>query len=249
VLPRIFKDPFRRPKNSPFARTVPAPPPKLSDTAPSPPDPRIQDLSDRLEKQDKSSKSLIGKLKDRIESLVTLAKKGKAVKDVATKTSAWSKLLSFAGTGLGLSATAASGAGIAIPIILMLLQWRRKRKSVKVGSEEEIPALKPEQAQNTLQQQQADAVNRIKEVRPEAETKSEPRQIPMRDTTELHQLLQLRKMEGRDPLLDASFGMFVEDEIESYLGREETSDENRRLLRGILGRSHERVNRAAPLSV
>lgn len=73
--------------------------------------------------------------------------------------------------------------------------------------------------------------------------------IPPRATEELHQILQLRQVEGRDPLLDAAFGVFAQDEIDEALGAEGTGECERETLYQLQRRVRDRVDRAAPLMV
>lgn len=73
--------------------------------------------------------------------------------------------------------------------------------------------------------------------------------IPPRATDELHQILQLRRSEGRDPLLDAAFGVFVQDEIDKALSADGLSADERETLYQLNRRVRDRVDQAAPLMV
>jgi len=73
--------------------------------------------------------------------------------------------------------------------------------------------------------------------------------VPGRNTDELSQVVRLSRLEGHDPLLDAAFGLVVQDETSSLLGDNGTSDEVRRAIEDLLRRVRDRVDRMAPLSV
>lgn len=73
--------------------------------------------------------------------------------------------------------------------------------------------------------------------------------VPQRDTEELSQIVQLSRLDGHDPLLDAAFGLFVQDETDSLLGDMKTSPETRQTIENLLRRVRDRVDRAAPLSI
>lgn len=67
--------------------------------------------------------------------------------------------------------------------------------------------------------------------------------VPTRDTTELHQLVQLGQLEGRDPLLDAAFGMFAQKELQTL------ADQGDAKAATMLAKLKDQMNRTAPLAV
>jgi len=73
--------------------------------------------------------------------------------------------------------------------------------------------------------------------------------VPRRNVDELRQIVRHGQLDGHDPLLDAAFGMFVQDETESLLGDVDTPPETRTVIENLLRRVRDRVDRAAPLSV
>lgn len=73
-------------------------------------------------------------------------------------------------------------------------------------------------------------------------------QLPSRKVDEINQLLQLRKLEGRDSLLDAAFGMFAEDELQKRIKGIEGHKNCKECAQEILRAIEDRIRQAAPLS-
>lgn len=76
-----------------------------------------------------------------------------------------------------------------------------------------------------------------------------PPVVPKRNLDELSQVVQLSRLEGHDPLLDAAFGLFVRDETEALIERSDVSSDVKKEIEDLLRRVRSRVDNAAPLSV
>ncbi len=71
--------------------------------------------------------------------------------------------------------------------------------------------------------------------------------IPGRNVDEIGELLQLAELEGYDPLMGSTFGLFMQDEINQLLSRPEISGEQKDIVRKLYNSTMDRLNSAAPL--
>ena len=136
-------------------------------------------------------------------------------------------------TALGAAGiTATGGTGVAVYFgakVLIALYRRRKKKSRK--SDTSI---------NTLSDQ-------IEEVLGRKPTGFLAPHIPGRKVDEIGELLQLAQLEGYDPLMGSTFGLFMQDEINQLLSRPEISEEQKDIVRKLYNSTMDRLNSAAPL--
>ena len=74
------------------------------------------------------------------------------------------------------------------------------------------------------------------------------RQLHTRDETEARELLRLRQLEGRSPLLDSFVGVAFQDFVKNDLDGQSMPDEQKRYVRDLWSRINERVESAAPIN-
>lgn len=133
-------------------------------------------------------------------------------------------LLNESGVAWGLGPIAGAALTYGIPYF-----WRRrKRRKAKKEVETPVPA-EPFHVEVPAQ-------------------KDRPR-MPPRDTRELHSVVQLGQLEGRDPILDSFIGIASSDEIETTLADPETTPEIREYCSSLRQRIRDRVNQVAPISI
>jgi hypothetical protein len=148
---------------------------------------------------------------------------------------------------LGVSNPWVLAAGTLLPIVGGAAGWvlrRRRERRGTPGATVEITSPDRSRLGPVGNSTLADDLERVREGgRADAAI---PRPLPPRDTAELEQLLRLRRMEGRDPLLDAAFGMFVEDEAEKVMA---AGGECAGLVTALVERATARLRQIAPLSI
>lgn len=120
----------------------------------------------------------------------------------------------------------------------VLLRRRKKRR------EETTPIEKPETG-GGQSQPSTDFRCNFEEATPAESTK---REMLQRETEEARQLLQLGRMEGRDPVLDAFSGMSFFDEIKFALENPETSEDIKDYLKKLMDKVRANVDSVAPVS-
>lgn len=69
-----------------------------------------------------------------------------------------------------------------------------------------------------------------------------------RDLEEVQQLVRLRELEGRNPLLDSFMGMSFEDEVNNLIDDPDAPDDQKQYARALRDIVRQRVDAAAPLS-
>tara|TARA_R110000868_G_scaffold148839_3_gene371038 strand:- start:16429 stop:17823 length:1395 start_codon:yes stop_codon:yes gene_type:complete len=74
------------------------------------------------------------------------------------------------------------------------------------------------------------------------------RQLHTRDETEARELLRLRQLEGRSPLLDSFVGVAFQDFVNNDLETESLPDEQKVYIRDLWSRINQRVESAAPIT-
>ena len=70
--------------------------------------------------------------------------------------------------------------------------------------------------------------------------------IPGRKVDEIGEILQLAELEGYDPLMGSTFGLFMQDEINQLLSGE-APEEQKDIVRKLYNSTMDRLNSAAPL--
>lgn len=98
---------------------------------------------------------------------------------------------------------------------------------------------KPDTGINTLKDQ-------IKEVLGQRPDGFRSPHIPGRKVDEIGELLQLAELEGYDPLMGSTFGLFMQDEINQLLAGK-ASEEQKDIVRKLYNSTMDRLNSAAPL--
>ncbi len=130
----------------------------------------------------------------------------------------------------GITMTGGTGAAVYFGAKgLMALYRRRKKKSGR--SDTDISSL----------------AKQIEEVLGRKSSSTFPRtHIPGRKVDEIGELLQLAQLEGYDPLMGSTFGLFMQDEITQLLVSD-VSDEQKDIVRKLYNSTMDRLNSAAPL--
>jgi len=133
------------------------------------------------------------------------------------------------------AAAAAAALGFGVPAAVGLAGWKvwAARAAAKAGA----AAVGKVTADATRKGGGADAMS------------APPRGAPARTVEELVELLRLRRLEGRDPLLDAAFGMFAQDELEAALEKVKGDAGLTKVFEELQRNIRQRVDAAAPLAV
>ena len=137
----------------------------------------------------------------------------------------------MAATGVG---TGGTGAAVLLGV-QALLRYRKRRR------EQGAPA-KPDEGGDTGQNPEPSfSSGDIKESEPQ-------REMLQRDTTEAEQLIQLGRLEQRDPILDSFMGMSFHDELKADRSKPELNKEVRDYIANLHDRVMARVDKVAPVA-
>ena len=83
---------------------------------------------------------------------------------------------------------------------------------------------------------------------PQEEKREEQREFLKRETSEAEELIQLGRLEGRDPILDSFIGMSFQDEIKNDRSKPELGTEVKDYLASLSDRVMARVDQVAPVA-
>jgi hypothetical protein len=176
---------------------------------------------------------------DKLDKLIDLLGKAKEIKEsdsladkILIGLTAFGVTTPFGMTGLG---------GLALTGIIWLVRRKiKKRFTPQPSLNTDVSSL-----QNQLNTLRED-MGRIETGARPGDSFPEPAQLPTRRMDELNELLRLGRLEGRDPLLDAAFGMFAQDEIARSVDSADNDAEAYRRLRVIV---KDRIDSVAPLEI
>ncbi len=139
----------------------------------------------------------------------------------------------------------------------MLMTYRRKRKQTQVVADIGQPTDSQQALIDRLQSTVGSMAARLETMQSQNVEQTQggsgdaPDRFPPlheRDLDEVQQLVRLRELEGRNPLLDSFVGMSFEDEVNNLIDDPDAPDDQKQYARALRDIVRQRVDAAAPLS-
>ena len=146
---------------------------------------------------------------------------------------------------LGIAATGGTGYAAYFGGKAVLALWRRRKKrkaDTNISDDPPGNTLPGDLMVRTLKEELEEVLGRST-----AASGFPGTRIPGRKVDEIGEILQLAELDGYDPLMGSTYGLFMQDEITKLLSQEAVSDQDKTLIRQLVASVTDRINSAAPL--